>query len=60
LHVRIVRNNTERHVIMEKLKKFFLGRTLRDADLNSEKFSVLWGLPIYSSDAISSVAYAGE
>lgn len=60
MHVRIVRNNTERHVIMEKLKKFFLGRTLRDADLNSEKFSVLWGLPIYSSDAISSVAYAGE
>ena len=28
--------------------------------MNSEKFSVLWGLPIYSSDAISSVAYAGE
>lgn len=45
---------------MKKLKQLLLGKTLRDDDLNSEKFSVLWGLPIYSSDAISSVAYAGE
>lgn len=42
------------------MKSFFIGKTLKDSDLNSEKFNVLWGLPIYSSDAISSVSYAGE
>jgi len=46
--------------MIEKLKQFFLGRALRDEDLGTEKFNVKWGLPIYSSDAISSVAYAGE
>lgn len=33
---------------------------MKDSDLGGEKFGVLWGLPIYSSDTISSVAYAGE
>lgn len=42
------------------LKKFLIGKPLKNEDLKGEKFSVLWGLPILSSDAISSVAYAGE
>lgn len=42
------------------LKKTFIGETLRTDQLNDEKFSVFWGIPILSSDAISSVAYAGE
>ena len=46
--------------MFEKVKRFLLGRALRDEDLGTEKFNVKWGLPIYSSDAISSVAYAGE
>ena len=33
---------------------------MKDSDLGGEKFGVLWGLPIYYSDTISSVAYAGE
>ena len=44
----------------EKLKTFFLGRRLEDTELSEEKFSVLWGIPIFASDAISSVSYAGE
>ena len=39
---------------------FFLGRRLEDTELSEEKFSVLWGIPIFASDAISSVSYAGE
>lgn len=44
----------------EKIKRFLVGGALKDSDLTSEKLNVRWGLPIYSSDAISSVAYAGE
>ncbi len=39
---------------------FFLGRRLEDTELSEEKFNVLWGIPIFASDAISSVSYAGE
>lgn len=46
--------------MFSRLKKFLLGKPLKNEDLKGEKFSVLWGLPILSSDAISSVAYAGE
>ena len=38
----------------------FLGPALENTRLEGEKFKVVWGLPIYSSDTISSVAYAGE
>jgi len=41
-------------------KRLILGKTLRTAELKHEKFNVFWGLPVLSSDAISSVAYAGE
>ncbi len=44
----------------DKLLAFFLGRRLEDSELSEEKFNVLWGIPIFASDAISSVSYAGE
>lgn len=43
-----------------KLKRLLIGRPLKNEELGGEKFGVLWGLPILSSDAISSVAYAGQ
>ena len=43
-----------------RLRDLLIGKPLKDSDLNDEKLPVLWGLPIYSSDTISSVAYAGE
>lgn len=43
-----------------KLVNFLLGHDLKNDDLKNEKYNVFWGLPILSSDAISSVAYAGE
>ena len=43
-----------------RLRDLLIGKPLKDSDLNGEKLPVLWGLPIYSSDTISSVAYAGE
>ncbi len=44
----------------DKILAFFLGRRLEDTELSEEKFNVLWGIPIFASDAISSVSYAGE
>lgn len=46
--------------MFSKLKKLLIGKPLKNEELTGEKFNVLWGLPILSSDAISSVAYAGE
>ncbi len=43
-----------------KLKSLLIGRPLKNEALEGEKFGVLWGLPILSSDAISSVAYANQ
>lgn len=43
-----------------KIKRILIGRPLNSDELSGEKFSVFWGLPILASDAISSVAYAGE
>lgn len=43
-----------------RLKRYLIGKPLRNEQLSGEKFGVLWGLPILSSDAISSVAYAGQ
>lgn len=45
---------------MGNLKKYLIGQPLKSSQLHHEKFSVFRGLPILSSDAISSVAYAGE
>ncbi|QOX62415.1 APC family permease [Anoxybacterium hadale] len=46
--------------MIEKLRKIILGKPLKTSDLHGEKLGILWGLPILSSDAISSVAYAGQ
>lgn len=43
---------------MQKLKRFFIGKPLSNEEASSEKLSVLWGVSILSSDALSSVAYA--
>ncbi len=42
------------------LKYRLIGKPLKSAELESQKYGVIWGLPVLSSDAISSVAYACE
>lgn len=42
------------------IERIFIGDPLKSDQLKHQKFTVLWGLPILSSDAISSVAYAGQ
>lgn len=44
----------------KQIKHVLLGEPLNNSALNDEKYGILWGLPILSSDAISSVAYAGQ
>lgn len=46
--------------MFSKLKRLIIGKSLRTEEQSNERFNVLWGLPVLSSDAISSVAYAGE
>lgn len=46
--------------MVDKMKEILLGKPLKNNDLHHEKLSKLWGLPILSSDAVSSVAYAIE
>ncbi len=46
--------------LFKQLARWIFGKSLETTRLNQEKFSVFWGLPILSSDAISSVAYAVE
>lgn len=46
--------------MFNKIKKLLIGKTLKNEDLQDEQLNVFWGLPILASDAISSVAYAGE
>lgn len=45
---------------MFKLKRYLIGEPLKSSQLHHEKFTVFKGLPILSSDAISSVSYACE
>jgi len=46
--------------MLRKIKRFLIGSPLSNEALQGEKYGVLWGLPLLSSDAISSVAYAGQ
>ena len=46
--------------MFESFKELLIGKPLKSEDIHHEKFSVFRGLPILSSDAISSVAYACE
>lgn len=43
---------------MSKIKRFFIGKPLSNESASGEKLSVIWGVSILSSDALSSVAYA--
>lgn len=45
---------------MSSFKRIIIGKPLKNEDIEDEKYSIKWGLPILASDAISSVAYAGE
>jgi amino acid transporter len=45
---------------MLNLKNILLGKPLKNSEISNEKLSRTWGLPIMASDAVSSVAYAGE
>lgn len=42
------------------IKDIVLGKPLKSSDISHEKLSKVWGLPVMASDAVSSVAYAGE
>jgi amino acid transporter len=46
--------------MVNKLKRIIIGKPLKNIDIHGQKYSIKWGLPILASDAISSVAYAGE
>ena len=42
------------------LKRLLVGKPIASADLDHQRISKLIGLPVFSSDAISSTAYATE
>lgn len=46
--------------MFRKIKHVLIGKPLQNEEIHGQKYSVLLGLPILSSDAISSVAYASE
>lgn len=46
--------------MLDSIKRLLIGKPLKNEALSGEKYSVAMGLPILSSDAISSVAYATE
>ena len=46
--------------MFSRFRRFLIGKPLKSSALKGEKLGILWGLPILSSDAISSVAYAGQ
>ena len=46
--------------MLKQIKRVLIGKPLKNTALKGEKMGILWGLPILSSDAISSVAYAGQ
>lgn len=46
--------------VLRQLFGWIMGTKIESTRLSEEKFNVFWGMPILSSDAISSVAYAVE
>ena len=46
--------------MFSKIKSFFVGKPLDNESIGEQKLSVLWGFPVLASDAVSSVAYAGQ
>ena len=49
-----------RGIMVQKIKQFLIGKPLQNEDIHGQKYTIFLGLPILSSDAISSVAYASE
>jgi len=47
-------------LILRQLGRFIFGKSMSNSQMGDEKLSVFWGMPILSSDSISSVAYAVE
>jgi len=47
-------------VLFRQLGRFIFGKSIASSQLGEEKLNVFWGMPILSSDSISSVAYAVE
>lgn len=47
-------------MFIRRLGRFIFGKSMASSQLEGEKLNVFWGMPILSSDAISSVAYAVE
>ncbi len=46
--------------MFSQISRLILGEKLPNTHISREKFNVFWGMPILSSDAVSSVAYAVE
>lgn len=46
--------------MLDRFKKFIIGKKLASSQIKHEKFTILFGLAILASDAVSSVAYAVE
>ena len=46
--------------MLHQLFRWVFGQSLETERLGEQKFNVFWGMPVLSSDAISSVAYAVE
>ena len=46
--------------MFRQLMRLIFGKKMASASISEEKLTVFWGMPILSSDAISSVAYAVE
>lgn len=46
--------------MFKRLGRFVFGKSMASHQLGEEKLNVFWGMPILSSDSISSVAYAVE
>ena len=44
--------------MFRQVMRWVLGEKLANTQLHEQKFNVFWGMPLLSSDAISSVAYA--
>lgn len=47
-------------LFLKQFSRFVFGKSMASSRLAEEKLNVFWGMPILSSDSISSVAYAVE
>lgn len=52
--------STTREVAQHKLKRILIGKPIPNSEAHHERLSPFLGLPVFSSDALSSVAYATE